>query len=66
MDIDWQQLIWDGRWLALEMLWNAVIVNVTAHWWVGPLLLVLVISAGRKALGRFSAYVARVFGHTQV
>jgi hypothetical protein len=28
MDIYWHQLIWDGRWTALELLWNAVVVNV--------------------------------------
>jgi hypothetical protein len=31
MDIDWHQLIWDGRWAALEIFWNAVLVNVAAH-----------------------------------
>ncbi|RZT64379.1 hypothetical protein EV140_0628 [Microcella alkaliphila] len=63
MDIDWHQLIWDGRWTALEMLWNAVIVNVTTHWWFGPLLAVILISAGWKKIARFGFYVARVFGH---
>jgi hypothetical protein len=32
MDIDWHQLIWDGRSTALETLWNAVVVKVTTHW----------------------------------
>lgn len=63
MDIDWHQLMWDERWTALEMLWNAVVINVTTHWWFGPLLAVIVISAGWKKIARFSRYVARVFGH---
>lgn len=63
MDIDWQQLIWDGRALGLEMLWNAVVVNVTTHWLFGPLLALIVISAGWKKIARFGLYVARVFGN---
>jgi len=64
MDIDWHQLIWDGRQTALEMLWNAVVVNVTMHWWFGPLLAAVVISAGWKKIARFGLYLARVFGHS--
>lgn len=64
MNIDWYQLLWDGRWTALEILWNAVVVNVTTHWWFGPLLLVILVSAAWKAVGRFGAYVARMIGHT--
>ena len=65
MDIDWHQLIWDGRWAALEFFWTAVVVNVAAHWWFGPLMVIIVISAGRKKIVRFGAYVARVFGHAE-
>lgn len=64
MNIDWYQLLWDGRWTALEILWSAVVVSVTSHWWFGPLLLVIVLCAGWTAVRRFGAYVARVFGHT--
>ena len=65
MDVDWRQLIWDGRWAALEIFWNAVLINVAAHWWFAPLVVIIVISAGWKKIARFGAYVARVFGHTQ-
>jgi hypothetical protein len=65
MDIDLHQLIWDGRWTALEMLWHAVVVNITTHWWFGPLLTVLVIAAGWKKIARFGVYVARTFGQSQ-
>jgi hypothetical protein len=64
MDIDLRQLIWEGRWAALELLWNAVVVNVTTHWWFGPLLAIIVISAGWKKIARFGAYIARAFGQS--
>ncbi|MGN8551078.1 UNVERIFIED_CONTAM: hypothetical protein OHV15_00650 [Microbacterium sp. SLM126] len=64
MEIDWQQLIWDGRWTALEMLWNAVLVNIATHWWFGPLLAIVVVGTGWKGISRFAVYIARVFGHT--
>lgn len=64
MEIDWHEIIWDGRRMALEMLWNAVVVNISAYWWFGPLVLAIVVSAGWKKIGRFGAYVARVLGHT--
>jgi hypothetical protein len=64
VDIDWHQLIWDGRWTAIEMIWNAVVVNVTTHWWFGPLLTVIVVSAGWKKLARLGAYVAKTFGQS--
>jgi hypothetical protein len=64
MDIYWHQLIWDGRWTALELLWNAVVVNVITHWWFGPLLAVIVISAGWKKIARFGAYAARTLGQS--
>ncbi|ANJ25779.1 hypothetical protein [Agromyces aureus] len=64
MDIDWQQLIWDARWTALELLWNAFVLNVAAHWWFGPLVVVLLILAGWKKLARVGVYIARAFGHT--
>jgi len=64
MDIDWRQLIWEGRRTALELLWNAVVVSVTTHWWFGPLLAVIVITAGWKKIARFGAYVARTLGQS--
>ena len=47
------------------MLWNGAIINVTTHWWFGPLLAVIVVSAGWKKLVRVGAYVARTFMHSQ-
>lgn len=64
MGIDGRQLMGDSRWTAHEILWNAVVVNVTTHWWFGPLLVSILISAGWKKVTRFGAYVSRAFGHT--
>ncbi len=64
MDVDWSQLIWDGRWAALEILWNAIMVNVATFWWFGPLLVVLLLAAGWNGALRLGAYILRVFAHT--
>jgi hypothetical protein len=61
MDIDWSQLRREGRWNALAMIWNAILMNVAGHWWFGPLVLVLLRPEGKASsvlpdtsLGRFS------------
>ncbi|MDR6907787.1 hypothetical protein J2X63_003495 [Agromyces sp. 3263] len=64
MDIDWSQLVWQGRWTALEIFWNAILLNIATQWWFAPLLVMLVLAAGWKAVLRLVAYVARVFAHT--
>lgn len=64
MNIDWSQLLWQGRWDGLVIIWNAVVIDVTAYWWFGPLLFVLLLAAGRKGIFRLATYVARVFVHT--
>jgi hypothetical protein len=62
VNIDWHQLVWDDRWTALEILWNAVVVAATTHWWFGPLLAAIVLGTSRKALLRFGVHIARTFG----
>jgi hypothetical protein len=64
MNIDWSHMIWQGRWDALVLFWNAAVTDATTIWWFGPLLLILLISAGRKKLVRLMSYVVRVFAHT--
>ena len=64
MNIDWSHLMWQGRWDALVMTWNAVVHDVLTIWWFGPLLVILLIVGGRKGLFRFVSYVARVFVHS--
>ena len=64
MDINWSELIWQGRWDALGILWNAILIDIASHWWFGPLLLMVVVAAGWKGIARLGAYVARVFIHT--
>jgi hypothetical protein len=52
MDINWRELIWEGRWTAIEMLSNAVVINITTHWCFGPLLLVILsLPDGRNSPG---------------
>lgn len=64
MDINWVHLIWQGRWEALVMIWHAIVTDVQSIWWFGPLLIVILIAAGRKGIVRLVSYVARVFIHT--
>lgn len=64
MEIDWLGLIWESRWTAFEILWNAVLVNIATYWWFGPLLVVALIVAGWNAISRLGLHVAKVFAHT--
>lgn len=64
MDIEWSHLLWQGRWDGLVMLWQAIIADVQTFWWFGPLLVVLIVAAGRKGVVRLVAYLAKVFVHT--
>ena len=64
MNIDWSQVMWQGRWEALVIIWNAIVTDVQSIWWFGPLLLLLLITASRKGLLRLGAYVLKVFVHT--
>ena len=64
MNVDWAHMLWQGRWEGLVLVWNAIWTDVHTLWWFGPLLIVLVIAAGRKGILRLGAYVAKVFLHT--
>lgn len=64
MDINWSEILWQGRLDALVMMWNAVVIGVGTYWWFGPLLVVLVIADGPKGVLRLGAYVTRVLAHT--
>ena len=61
---DWSQfrdLMWEGRWDALVMIFNALVTNVTTYWWFGPLLLVIFLTMTRKAWLRLLRYVGVTF-----
>lgn len=64
MNIDWSQLMWQGRWDGLVLIWNAIVTDVLTIWWFGPLLLILLFAAGRKGIFRLVSYVARAFMHS--
>lgn len=64
MNIDWLHLMWQGRWDGLVMIGHALVTDVQTIWWFGPLLLVIVIAAGRKGVLRLASYVLKVFVHT--
>ena len=62
--IDWSQLrnmMWEGRWDALVMIFQAVVTNVTTHWWFGPLLLFILLTTTRRAWIRLLRYVGSTF-----
>ena len=57
---DWSQmrdLIWEARWDGLVMLAQALWINVLTHWWFGPLLVVVMLTASRKAWMRLIRYI---------
>lgn len=62
--LDWSQLrdlMWEARWDGLVVLAQAIWSNVLMHWWFGPLLAVLVITASRRAWLRLTRYVGVAF-----
>ena len=61
---DWSQLrdlMWEGRWDALVMVFNALATNVTPYWWFGPLLVLISVTASRRAWLRLLRYVGVTF-----
>jgi len=63
MNIDWMHLLWQGRWEALVLIWNGVVTDVEKIWWFGPLMVLVLVVVGRRAIVRLVAYIARVFVH---
>lgn len=64
---DWAQLrdlMWEGRWDGIVLLWQALVTNVVTHWWFGPLLALMCITASRRAWWRLFKYVGSVFVRT--
>lgn len=64
MNIDWSHVLWQGRWEGLVLLFNAVVLDARTIWWFGPLVVLLLVFAGRKGIVRLIAYVAKVFVHS--
>jgi hypothetical protein len=64
VNIDWSHLIWEGRWQALVIYWHALVTDVRTLWWFGPLLVLVVATAGKKRMLRVVKAVAGVFIHT--
>ena len=57
---DWSQLrelVWEARWDGLVMLAQAIWSTVLTHWWFGPLLIVVALTATRRAWLGFLRYV---------
>lgn len=59
--IDVRGWIWEGRWDALVILWNAGIAAAGQHWWFGPLVIAVVVLAGRRAWMRLARFVLGVY-----
>ncbi len=55
--VDMRGWILEGRWDALVILWNAGITAAGQHWWFGPLVITLVLIAGRRAWIRLARFV---------
>lgn len=53
--------ILEGRWDALVILWNAGITAAGQHWWFGPLVITLVVVAGRRAWIRLARFVVGTY-----
>jgi hypothetical protein len=61
---DWSQfrdLLWEARWDAVVMLGQAILNNIVTYWWFGPLLLVIAITATRRAWLRLLRFIGVPF-----
>ena len=64
---DWSQLrdlMWEARWDGIVMLGQALMTNIATHWWFGPLLVVIALSASRRAWLRLIRYVGMTFARS--
>lgn len=64
---DWSQLrdlIWQGRWDALVMFGQAIMTNIATHWWFGPLLVIIGVTASRRAWLRLIRYIGITFARS--
>jgi hypothetical protein len=64
---DWSQLrdlIWEGRWDALVMIFHALVTDVMTYWWFGPLLVVILLTGTRKGWMRLLRYVGSTYIHS--
>jgi hypothetical protein len=66
IEIDVVQAIWDGRWMALEMMWAGVVTSASTHWWFGPLFILLIVTAGRKKIANMLGYISQVFWRSHI
>lgn len=66
IEIDVVQVIWDGRWMALEMMWAGIVASASTNWWFGPLFVLLIVTAGRKKIARMFRYISQVFWRSQI
>lgn len=60
-----QSAVWEGRWLALEMIWQGIVLNVEMYPWFLPLLALLLAGLTRKKIVRLVTYVAHTFVRAQ-
>ncbi len=56
-----RDLVWEGRWDGVVMLAQGIWSNVLTHWWFGPLLAVLILTASSKALLRMAKFVGLAY-----
>lgn len=62
IDIDpIRDAMWQARWDGFVLIWQAIWASFLAHWWVGPLLLLALITAGRRKLLRLAREVGTTF-----
>lgn len=60
------ELVRAARWDGLVMFGEALWIAVLANWWVGPILLILVITSSRRALLKMSSQVGGIFFRSQL
>lgn len=54
---DLRELIWEARWDGVVMLAHALWAAVLANWWMGPLLVAVLVGSGAKGISRLVRYI---------
>jgi len=63
---DLRDIYWDARWEGLVMFGEAIWSAALANWWVGPIIVVLALTATRRAWLRLFGRVAGTYARSEL
>lgn len=61
-----RDIYWDARWDAVEMLAHALWTSIVTNWWVGPVILIVAVTATRRAWLRLFRHVSGTYMRSHI